>query len=74
MVPQVFHLRTEAAQDLERHAHVRDVRHVGQDHRLVGQQAGGQHLQGGVFVAAVGDLALETVVALDHKLLAHRCS
>ena len=58
-----------AAQQLDHRGHILQMRHVGDGHRAVGQQAPGQDRQRGVLGAGNADLALERHAALDLQLI-----
>ncbi len=66
---QPVHLRAQALYQGDNDAHIANIRHIAQHDRLRRQQAGGQHLQRRVLVAARADLALNRVPAFNHKLL-----
>ncbi len=62
----------ELAQQPDQAVHIHNVRDIVVRHRLIGQQAGAEHLQRFIFGALRNDGAVQPVAAFNQKII-HRC-
>ena len=67
VVAQIFHLHAQAFDEMSHVAHVPNTRHIMEDDRLLGQQAGRQQRQGRVLIPTRRNIPAQGNAAFDHK-------